>query len=207
MRPPPVAKSHGWTVACLLFALVVSLQAACVQSVALAANVVLRAVELPWGDEVLFECPSDWPTTIVIPDDAPPMPTIEMKPDKDSLVLVSIFPYAILGERLTDEEIRDEVYEAGTGWLPRAVESELILYELSGEHVSGYYYSLTDSAPVPDDPDDYDYLYQGMADIGYALMLFSVFSDIKDSEAVNQALAALRSIQYINRKDVKSLET
>jgi len=206
MRPPPIPISRLLAVVCLLLGLVVSPQV-CGQNVALESDVVLRSVELPWGDEVLFECPSDWRIALTIRDDPFPMPTIEMKPDRDSLVLATIFLYAILGERLTDDEMRGEVYKMGAEFLPQAVEPEIILHELSGEYVSGYYYCLTDSAPVPDDPNDYNYLYQGMADIGYALIMFSVLSDIKDSEAVNQAFEALRSIQYVDRKDVKSIET
>ena len=207
MRPPPIPISRLLAVVCLLLGLVVSPQV-CGQNVALESDVVLRSVGLPWGDEVLFECPSDWPIALIIAEGSRyPVPTVEMKPDRDSLVLVSITPYAALGERLSDDEIRSTVYGFGTRWLPRAVESEIILHELSGKYGSGYYFSITDSAPNPDDPDDYEFLNQGLADIGYAVILFSILSDIKDSEAVNQAFEALRSIQYVNRKDVKSIET
>jgi len=72
---------------------------------------------------------------------------------------------------------------------PRLVEKKIPILELSGASGTGYYFSVTDKSPAPNEP---KYLTQGAIAVDDLLLTFTVLTKEKPSAIINQALAMLR---------------
>jgi hypothetical protein len=70
----------------------------------------------------------------------------------------------------SDGRVQEIVMAAGNQFLPRSVEKQLKLLEVKGESLRGYYFVLTDKAPLAG---DYEIMAQGAAALGEVLILFT----------------------------------
>jgi hypothetical protein len=70
--------------------------------------------------------------------------------------------------------------DGGNKLLAEAVEKELRFQELKGKTGLGYYFSITDKAPAIK-PGEYKYMTQGGIPVGNLLVMFTIFSNEKDS--------------------------
>jgi hypothetical protein len=72
----------------------------------------------------------------------------------------------------------------------QTVEREIPILEIHGGSGIGYYFSVTDKAPAPD---EYKYLTQGALAVDDLLLTFAVLTNEADSSVVKEALDVVRS--------------
>lgn len=87
-------------------------------------------------------------------------------------------------------KVRALVEEAAVKLSPQAVECAIPINEIQGTAGRGYYFSVTDKDPGPN---EYKYLTQGALAVEDLLLTFIVLTNEADSTIVNDALDVLRS--------------
>jgi len=80
----------------------------------------------------------------------------------------------------SSERILKILQDEGPKLLAEAVEKELRFRELKGKTGLGYYFSITDKAPAIK-AGEYKYMTQGGIPVGNLLVMFTIFSNEKDS--------------------------
>ena len=130
---------------------------------------------------IVFEVPEKWLDEIQRPKDFPP--TIIFKPDRMPAMAIHVTPMWNPGQEKdfnSSESILKILQDGGNKLLSEAVEKEVRLRELKGRTGSGYYFSLTDKSPAIK-PGEYRYMTQGGIPVGSLLVMFTIFSNEKDS--------------------------
>src|SRR5262249_33294142 len=131
---------------------------------------VRRSYWLPGRRILALVVPEDW-TESQEParTDAPLTITFRPPPGRAFRVLVGVIPQS--AERSPD--VRAIVERSGRALLTSAVEDRLVVEELGGAQVSGFFFRLTDRAPKPD---EYTYLIQGALRLADLLLTFTVLT-------------------------------
>jgi hypothetical protein len=161
------------------------------QSVSLEEKMAGKRVETTYrvNDEqaIGLEVPEKWLDEIQRSKDVPP--TIILKPDTLPAMAVHLTPMWNPGREKdfnSPERIRKILKDAGTGLLSEAQEKELRFQELKGKTGVGYYFSITDKAPSVK-AGEFKYMTQGGIPVGSLLVMFTIFSNEKDSVGVTVA--------------------
>src|SRR5262249_47507 len=149
---------------------------------------VRRSYWLP-GRILALVVPEDW-TESREParTDAPRTITFGPPAGRAFRVHVSVIPQS--AERSPD--VRAIVERSGRALLASAVEDRLVVEELGGAQVSGFFFRLTDRAPKPD---EYTYLIQGALRLADLLLTFTVLTNQPDAAEASAALEMLRSAE------------
>jgi hypothetical protein len=145
-----------------------------------------RSYWLPGRRILALRVPQDWAESRQpLEADAPFTITFGPPTGGAFQVLVSVI-------RQSDQrpDVRAIVERSGRALLASAVEDRLVLEELSGPQVSGYFFKLTDRAPKPN---EYKYLIQGVMRLADLLLTFTVLSNEPDAPEANAALKMLRA--------------
>lgn len=125
------------------------------------------------------------------------LPTIEFGPTTGREFNVQV-TYLWSPSRRRDfnsaKRLRPMVEAMGSGPLSRAVETTLELRELNGDSSAGYFFSLTDGQAKPG---EYVYLTQGAVGVGDLLLLFTILTQTRDSEALQDGLTMLRQARHL----------
>jgi hypothetical protein len=122
-----------------------------------------------------------------------PGPTIVFKPEKMPSSAIVVTPIWSLRQEEgfnSGQRIRKILEEGGRGVLAESVEKELTFHEVKGKSGSGWYFSLTDKAPHIK-PGEYKYMTQGGIGVGHLLVMFTIFTNEKDSAHIPAALEML----------------
>lgn len=93
----------------------------------------------------------------------------------------------------TPEAVRAQVAARAKGPAQRSVEKEAVISELRGAQVRGYYYSLTDSNPPPE---EYKYLTQGTLVAGELLTMFTLLQREIDPAGKGRVFEMLAGATY-----------
>jgi len=90
-------------------------------------------------------------------------------------------------------EIRATVESSGRRLLRQAIEKKLVILELRGPETIGYFYSLTDRTPKPN---EYKYITQGVVRLGNLKLTFTILSNVKDGPERRTALDVLKTARH-----------
>jgi hypothetical protein len=130
---------------------------------------------------IILEVPEKWSDEIERSADFPP--TIIFTPDRMPAMAIHVTPMWNPGQERdfnSSERILKILQDGGNKLLPEAVEKELRFQELKGKTGLGYYFSITDKAPAIK-AGEYKYMSQGGIPVGSLLVMFTIFSNEKDS--------------------------
>ncbi|MBN2366451.1 MAG: hypothetical protein JXL67_09800 [Calditrichaeota bacterium] len=146
--------------------------------------------------KVKFVIPQGWKDKVEKKSGFSPYTVSLVDPkDKSSKLLVSMIP---LDEQPADfknqENIRKSLEIKGEQLLSSSVQDSLVIVEFSGINSPGYYYFLTDRAPKPG---EYKHIYQGSIGVGEILVTFTLLTNNKDSEFIDQAFDLIIKIEFI----------
>lgn len=126
-------------------------------------------------------------------------PTIIFNPAKgnDFQVTVSVL-WGKTGDQdfNSQEKVRTFVEKDGQKLLPKTAEGKIVLQGIKGVSHNGHYYSVTDKAP---DPGEFRYMTRGAIGVGNLLLNFTILHRVKDSQAVQDALSALREAKQMSK--------
>jgi hypothetical protein len=95
-----------------------------------------------------------------------------------------------VGNFNSDARLQEIAMAAGSQFLPRAVEKQLKLNDVRGDFLRGYYFVLTDKAPLSG---DYEIMAQGAAALGEVLILFTYLGYPGGETELQRLIEALRS--------------
>jgi hypothetical protein len=136
-----------------------------------------------------LDVPYGWQDEIQRPK-GDPLPTIVFRPEKmpasDILVTPIWSPKQKEGFN-SAQRIREILEQGGRGALAESVEKELPFRELQGNSGSGWYFTLTDKGSQIK-PGEYKYMTQGGIGVGDLLVMFTIFTNEKDSGYIPAAL-------------------
>lgn len=168
---------------------ILSLAALLAASVANAAD--LRVV-LPDRGTFVIEKPSGWVERVSrLQPELPP--TISLSPREGRAFVVLVTPmWAIPSAPFpkTDGEVKKMVTDSMAQVKAQAVEKSIPIREIRGAAGSGYYFSVTDRAPGPN---EYKYLTQGMLAHGDIRVGFSFLSNDSGAAAPTRALEIIKA--------------
>ncbi len=118
--------------------------------------------------------------------------------EKSSKLIISLIP---LNESQMDmiepEKLKASLISRGSDLLRSAVEDSLKLENFSGKNSAGFFYFLTDRAPKPG---EYKFVYQGSIGIGNLLSTFTLLTNNRDSDFIDQSFHLLSTGEYIQKK-------
>jgi hypothetical protein len=127
-----------------------------------------------------------------------PGPTIVFRPEKMPASDIVVTPIWSLQQEEgfnSGQRIREILEEGGRGALAESVEKELNFREIKGKSGSGWYFTLTDKASHIK-PGEYKYMTQGGIGVGHLLVMFTIFTNEKDSPHIPAALEMVaRAVQ------------
>lgn len=156
----------------------------------------VRSYDVPGHGRIELTVPASWKDEANRPPaDLPP--TIEFSPPEGSSFS---FQITALQSPTGDpgfnrpEKIRPLLEEIGRKQLEVSVEKEIVLKEIKGPAVAGYYFTVTDRAPKKD---EWTYLTAGAAGAGDLLLSFTILTDSLDSGDLRQALKAIEGCRLI----------
>lgn len=162
----------------------------------------IRRYELRDRNSIELKIPTSWKSEM---KDGPQLPyaTITLQPKAGNPFDILISPIVFRGNdanSLSAKDIRRRV-QAGIDVIKdRVVEKEVGVKELNGATGPGYYYTVTDRAPKPD---EYKYMTSGMLRVGDLAVSFTVLTNDGQQKTIEQALAMLRSaIHYRKDKNI-----
>jgi hypothetical protein len=156
-----------------------------------AAGALDRAFALPGRGTLIVNVPASWGFRTSKPGPMAPREVTFMDPAGDHQVQLTLVPNPRV---LKDRTVRSLVEAARDAARAHALETDVPLQDLKGAEGNGHYFSVTDKALVGKPPreNNWKYVDQGALMIGETLLVFSVFSNTKDSPAVASAFAAIR---------------
>lgn len=144
----------------------------------------------------------DLPESAVIEEKRSDRDVLDYSFENDGACLLLTF---ILGSdvsgNFTDEKIKNIVFEMGQNFLSSAVEEKIDLFCLKGTNGAGYYYSLTDKAPKPD---EYKYVTQGLVRFGEIVGKFTVLHNDDSMKQKSLWISVLETLQQQHDKSSSS---
>lgn len=151
-----------------------------------------REYPIPGHGLFKLNVPSSWLDNLhQPPNDLPPTITFTPSSGTSFKILITVLWSPLdKADYNNMQNIKVLMQQRGEELLSTAVESELTLQEMHGKHVAGYFFSLTDKAPKAG---EYKYVTQGALGLGKLLLSFTILTNKKDSEVVNEALAMLHN--------------
>jgi len=149
---------------------------------------VRRAYLLPGGQVLALAVPPAW---IESPDSTQSHASFSIKfsPPAGPAFRVVV---SVIDQRGRLLDVRAIVERSGRERLSSGMEDRLILEDLRGPRVKGYFYRLTDRAPKPD---EYTYLVQGAMSLRDLLLTFTILTNQAGAAEVTAALEMLRTAE------------
>jgi len=148
------------------------------------------AFNLPDHGRLLLAVPAAWDVEIrPVQGRAPP--TLHLSPRNGKTFHVMLTPMWTADAATPfpdDESVRAKVSAAATEAQLQSVEQTLTVLELSGKADHGYYFTVTDRDPKPE---EWKYLTQGIIRIGPVDLAFSVLTNDGQDSVIKSALAML----------------
>jgi hypothetical protein len=163
-------------------------------------SVSVRAYDLPGHGRLEFSAPRSWKDEVGRPPGDLP-PTIEFSPAAGSSFSIQVTPLfspAGAPDFNRPETIRALLEEIGRKQLEASVEKEITLKEIKGHDAAGFYFTVTDRAPKPD---EWTYLTAGAAGVGDLLVSFTILTNSLDSGELDQALRMIGTCRQVRTSD------
>jgi hypothetical protein len=161
---------------------------------ALAATITFGAhakeTAFPVADQGAFvvDVPDAWAVQSKPASGAPPTIVVTPKAGEKFQILMTAF-WAVSRPLPDVESLRGFVEKAAADAKRQAVEKEIDIQKLAGDHANGYYFQATDRAPGPE---DYRHLTQGIYRAGGLMVTFTVLTNDGQAAVVDNALSMLR---------------
>lgn len=149
-----------------------------------------KRFSIPGNGGLLLSVPSEWVSHIIQPNDGLP-PTIGMRPKRGDDIYIKItvgWNLTNIPKYNTPEQIHEIVSRAGTRIITGAVEEKLVLKKIIKGDNNGYYYSITDKYPKPD---EYKYMSQGIIRVDKLQLIFTILSHEKNSDSFKKVISML----------------
>ena len=158
-------------------------------------SIVMMSYWVPGHGTVDLAVPKSWRVVNTGGEDEPPL-TLKFLLDQgsSSMFMLSLAPMNLAEFEGEDTvELRRRVLRGGEELLPESVENRVQVRILEGRDVVGYYFSLTDKAPKPD---EYGYITQGAAIVGDLVMTFTLLSMDDNSISREQVVELVKSARH-----------
>lgn len=162
----------------------------------------VRSYELPNSTALELTVPGSWKTSIslnpggILRRNGEPIITLLPPTLDDVRLLVSVFWPFEGRAALSPQDLRALLASSGQAQLSQAVEKQLIIEELRGREVAGYFYTLTDLRFTDRTPpsDQYRYMTQGSLRLGDWSLTFTILFNAKDAPGRQTALEIVKSV-------------
>lgn len=154
-----------------------------------------RSFPLPLHGNLVLNVPESWDHEIQQPPGNLP-PTIILSPrqgDDFKVLITAMWSFKEEAGSISPETTKRVISDNRTRLLPTAIEQEVAIQEFRGKDGPGYYFLVTDKAPGT----SYPYLVSVGNTTGDLLLITTILSRTKDSEAVRQTLKALQGAVQI----------
>jgi len=163
-----------------------------------AADATERRYRLPGHGYLQMNVPSTWADEVRYPpDELPPTIMFRARQGRPFAVLVTpIWPARPDVPPQTRESIRRTVEQSAERVRPDAVETTIEIVELQGVSGAGYYFSIMDRAPKPD---EYEFMTQGIAMVSELIMTFTILTNRGQADIARDALEAIKSAVQIQQ--------
>jgi len=92
---------------------------------------------------------------------------------------------------MSDEKVYNTVTNSLSNLKGAAVEKNIVINEIIGSHGKGYYFSITDKDPKPN---EYKYLSQGIIKVNELTVTFTILTNDGQSEIVNKAIRVIKKL-------------
>lgn len=154
----------------------------------------------------LFDVPDHGRLRMVVPPlwkvvskamKTPPAASVHMTPSIGSafdLQMTTIWLDATMRAKTTPDAVKGNVRRSGENMLKDAENKSLIIDDLKGEDVSGYYYTLADSNPKPG---EFRYVTQGTFVTGELMTAFTFLHHLPDAEDLALLLHMLADARQV----------
>ncbi len=165
-------------------------------SIAGAEETALRSYTLPDHGSLKLAVPKSWKEELEQPSNRLP-PTIIFTPKSGStfeILLTPMWPPRPDIPMPNAEEIKQKVERAASSAKDQAVEKVIPLKEMKGTAGPGYYFSVTDRAPKPD---EYKYMTQGIVRIGELITTFTILTNDGSGAVLSDALAMVSTAAHV----------
>lgn len=127
-----------------------------------------------------FSTPEAWKMTLL----HEPATMVQLSTPNDSQAGIQVIHLDCALEA-ADSQLRTVAQRIGLEHLPQAVENSLALHLLEGPKVRGFYFTLTDKAPLPD---EWEFLTVGILHVGDAVWFATLLSHEKEGQDFHDAL-------------------
>ena len=165
-------------------------------SLAAAGGLEARSYPLPGHGSIQLQVPASWQGEIRQPPGELP-PTIRFTMEDRSLFMLLLTPMFKVNDEMilpSPEGMREHLQRAVEAASQQAVEKNILIKELKGPSVTGYYFFATDRAPGPG---EYKYMTQGLFRIGELAPMFTILSNDGAEAAVADALSMLENALHV----------
>lgn len=165
-------------------------------SAAAAQGTVARKYRLPDHGYIELQVPRSWRDDVRQPPGRLP-PTIVFTPPAGSSFQILLTPMFSVRDDVSmpsPAQIKATVARTAAQVKRRSVEKDVAVKELKGPSAIGYYFSVTDRAPRPE---EYKYMTQGILRAGELMPTFTILTNDGADAIVVQALAMLQSARPI----------
>lgn len=155
----------------------------------------LRSYALPNHGSFQINVPRSWHEEIRRPPDNLP-PTIVFTPRSGSAFQILITPlYTMKGDiQPFIDGVKPEVAHALEVAKSTALEKDVAIEELAGMSASGYYFSVTDKAPKPN---EYKFMTQGVLRVGSLAPIFTILTNDDTKSIAEDGLAVMKSAVHL----------
>jgi hypothetical protein len=165
------------------------------------AAAIERTFLLPGRGTLLITVPALWGFRTSKPAPATPRNVAFMEPAGDHQLMLTLVPNAedVLKGDPTTRAVVDNMRNAAKS---KALEADPPLLPIKGTGGEGLYFLVTDKELLgkPDRPNQWKYLRVGALRIVQSLLMFSMFSNAKESPGVDGALGAIREARLLPPK-------
>jgi len=144
-----------------------------------------RDYVLAEGVVLQLDVPDAWQGGLAAPVGEMPMPTVQFGSEINPRFHVVLMPVPLLDPA----DAKDSVRQAATEFGKQSTESNPSIFSFSGDHGSGWYFTVTDrqyaDSKIVPGPGEYKYLTQGTLQLGKQSIVFVIFTndDSRDIEA------------------------
>lgn len=169
----------------------------CLASVgAIAQNVVPRHFSLFGHGQLELAVPSTWSTDLRrAPGRLPPTLEIRQQAGAPFEILITVIWPMRQEIPLPDlPTLHEEVASAAKTAQSQAIDTRIVVRDLVGPTVRGYYFSATDRAPKEG---EYKYMTQGAARVGRINLAFTILTNDGQESVVKAALKMLREATHL----------
>jgi hypothetical protein len=163
---------------------------------ALAEERGVRHFQLPGHGSLQLDVPGSWKDDVEQPPNRL-SPTIRFEPKSGvpfEVVITPSWPPKKDTPPPGAEEMKRQVRLAAERVRPEAVEESIEVLELKGASGPGYYFSVTDREPKPD---EYKFMTEGVIRVGDLMVTFTILTHDGQADIVMDALAMLKDAVHL----------